>query len=111
MVTHASISESDESSKHLRNRTQNVRYASHREAHERLVRCSRDTSESLRRWILMDIKGIIAATVLQPGSSTLASATESILAPLPVAGPEGRLYFAKHRVYVDGNIKGMYFFG
>ena len=38
------------------------------------------------------------------------SATGSLLAPIPVFGPEFRLYFT-HRVYLQGNLYGMYFFG
>lgn len=39
-------------------------------------------------------------------------ASGSILAPLPVAGPEFRFYPTNSpRVFVDGNVYGMYFFG
>jgi hypothetical protein len=38
------------------------------------------------------------------------SANGSLLAPVPVFGPEFRLYFT-HRVYLQGNGYGMYFFG
>jgi hypothetical protein len=60
---------------------------------------------------LLDIKATITGLALQPGGSTSASASGSLFAPLPVLGPEGRIYFAKNRLYLDGNIKGMYFFG
>jgi len=60
---------------------------------------------------LLDIKASITGTVLQPGQTTVATASGSLFAPLPVAGPDVRYYFAKNRLYVDGNVKGMYFFG
>ena len=41
-----------------------------------------------------------------------ASAKSSVLAPIPVAGPQFRVYLTNSpRVYVDGNIFGMYLFG
>lgn len=41
-----------------------------------------------------------------------ASASASLLAPIPVAGPEVRYYLTNSpRVYVEGNVNGMYFFG
>jgi hypothetical protein len=60
---------------------------------------------------VMDIKASITAKVLQPGQINVSSASGGILAPLPVAGPEARLYMLKDHLFVDGNIKGMYFFG
>jgi hypothetical protein len=40
------------------------------------------------------------------------SASKSLLAPLPVAGPEFRLYLTNSPcLYVEGNVYGMYFFG
>ncbi len=40
------------------------------------------------------------------------SATSSLTALIPVAGPEFRLYLANSpRLFIDGNINGMYFFG
>jgi hypothetical protein len=60
---------------------------------------------------LLDIKASITGTVVQPGQSTVATSSGTLFAPLPVAGPDGRIYFARNRVYVDGNLKGMYFFG
>jgi hypothetical protein len=40
------------------------------------------------------------------------SASASLLAPIPVAGPEVRYYLTDSpRVYVEGNVYGMYFFG
>ena len=40
------------------------------------------------------------------------SASASLLAPIPVAGPEFRLYLTNSpRVFVEGNVYGMYFFG
>jgi len=40
------------------------------------------------------------------------SASASLLAPIPVAGPEFRLYLTNSpRVFVEANVYGMYFFG
>ena len=40
------------------------------------------------------------------------SASASLLAPIPVAGPEFRFYLTDSpRVFVEGNVYGMYFFG
>ena len=40
------------------------------------------------------------------------SASKSLLAPIPVAGPEFRLYLTNSpRVFIEGNVYGMYFFG
>jgi len=45
-------------------------------------------------------------------ASGTTSASGSLLAPIPVAGPEFRLYLTNSpRVFVDGNVFGMYFFG
>jgi len=39
-------------------------------------------------------------------------AKKSLLAPIPVAGPQARFYLTNSpRVYVEGNLYGMYFFG
>jgi hypothetical protein len=54
-----------------------------------------------------------AAQVTGDGTQQAAvSSSKSLLAPLPVAGPEFRLYLTKSpRLYIDGNVYGMYFFG
>jgi hypothetical protein len=40
------------------------------------------------------------------------SASGSLQAPIPVAGPEFRLYLTNSpRVFIDGQVNGMYFFG
>jgi len=40
------------------------------------------------------------------------SASDSLVAPIPVAGPEFRFYLTNSpRVFVDGQVYGMYFFG
>jgi len=40
------------------------------------------------------------------------SAKKSLLAPIPVAGPQARFYLTNSpRLYVEGNLYGMYFFG
>lgn len=44
--------------------------------------------------------------------SGTASASGSLLAPIPVAGPQFRLYLTNSpRLFVEGNVYGMYFFG
>lgn len=60
---------------------------------------------------LLDIKATITGTVLQPGQPTVGTASGSIFVPLPVGGPDIRYYFLQNRLFVDGNVKGMYFFG
>jgi len=60
---------------------------------------------------LLDIEATITGTVLQPGQATVGTATGSLFVPLPVGGPDIRFYFLKNRLFVDGNVKGMYFFG
>jgi hypothetical protein len=60
---------------------------------------------------LLDIKATITGTVLQLGQVAVASASGSIFVPLPVGGPDIRYYFLNKRLFVDGNVKGMYFFG
>jgi hypothetical protein len=54
-----------------------------------------------------------AAQVTGDGTHQAAvSAGKSLLAPLPVAGPEFRLYLTDSpRVFIEGNVYGMYFFG
>jgi hypothetical protein len=54
-----------------------------------------------------------AAQVTSDGTHQAAvSASKSLLAPIPVAGPEFRLYLTKSpRVFIEGNVYGMYFFG
>ncbi len=64
---------------------------------------------------VLDMKAKIAATgtVSGTGGSSTAQGTAegSVLAPLPVLGPEVRVYVVPSRVFIDGDIKGMYFFG
>jgi hypothetical protein len=54
-----------------------------------------------------------AAQVTADGTHQAAvSASKSLLAPLPVAGPEFRFYLTDSpRVFIEGNVYGMYFFG
>jgi hypothetical protein len=63
---------------------------------------------------LFNTKGTLSAAtqvangVLQPARSIQGS----LLAPVPVAGPEFRLYLTNSpRLFVEGNVYGMYFFG
>jgi hypothetical protein len=63
---------------------------------------------------LFDIDATIAAdTQTVNGVSRPArTASGSLLAPIPVAGPEFRLYLTNSpRVFVEGNVYGMYLFG
>ena len=50
---------------------------------------------------------VTSAGIHQPAASSSAS----LLAPIPAAGPEFRLYLLKDRLFVNGNAFGMYFFG
>jgi hypothetical protein len=54
-----------------------------------------------------------AAQITGEGTQQAAdSASKSLLAPLPVAGPQFRLYLTNSpRVFIEGNVYGMYFFG
>lgn len=57
---------------------------------------------------------ITAAGSVSGGSSASGSysASGSLFAPIPVAGPQFRLYLTDSpRVFVEGNVFGMYFFG
>jgi hypothetical protein len=58
---------------------------------------------------LLDINATITGTVLQPGQATVSTASGSLF--VPVRGPDVRYYFLNRRLFVDGNVKGMYFFG
>jgi hypothetical protein len=60
---------------------------------------------------LLDVKATITGRVLQSGQTTVATSSGSIFVPLPVGGPDLRYYFLKNRLFVDANVKGMYFFG
>lgn len=61
---------------------------------------------------LLDIKATLTGVAIQSSTQTTTStASGSVFAPLPVFGPEGRAYFARNRLYIDANLKGMYFFG
>jgi len=64
---------------------------------------------------LFDIQGSIsaAAQVVNGAQQTAHRAEGSLRAPLPVAGPDLRLYLLPHssRLFVTGNLLGMYFFG
>lgn len=59
-------------------------------------------------------KIVAAAAVAGPGGVTQATRTASgsLLAPIPVAGPEFRIYLTNSpRLFLEGNLYGMYFFG
>ncbi len=63
---------------------------------------------------LIDTKGTLnaAAQVTSDGvHHAAASAQASLLAPVPVAGPEYRLYLISQRLFVEGNLNGMWLFG
>jgi hypothetical protein len=58
------------------------------------------------------IKGVVLTGGSGGTQSTTASASGSLIAPIPVAGPEFRLYLTDSpRLFVEGNVFGMYFFG
>jgi len=53
-----------------------------------------------------------AAQVVNGMQQAAVSASGSLLAPIPVAGPEFRLYLLNSpRLFVEGNVYGMYFGG
>jgi hypothetical protein len=53
-----------------------------------------------------------AAQIVNGQQQAAVSARGSLLAPIPVAGPDFRLYLTNSpRVFVEGNVYGMYFFG
>jgi hypothetical protein len=60
---------------------------------------------------LLDIKASITGVANTTTGTTTTTASASLLAPIPVLGPDARVYFFKNHAFVDGNIKGMYFFG
>jgi hypothetical protein len=54
----------------------------------------------------------ISASGTVNGEAITQSASGSLLAPIPVAGPQFRLYLTDSpRIYIDGDLYGMYFFG
>lgn len=62
---------------------------------------------------IFDTKGTLsaAAQVTSGGTQHASTYTQgSLLAPIPVGGPEFRFYFNR-RFYAEGNVYGMYFFG
>jgi hypothetical protein len=70
--------------------------------------------------IQVDIFDVVSAKIAATGQvsgggssgSGAYSSSASLLAPIPVAGPEGRLYLTDSgRVFVEGNLYGMYLFG
>lgn len=61
---------------------------------------------------LFDSSASISATGTVNGVARSVSTSASLLAPIPVAGPEFRLYLTNSpRLYVNGGLYGMYFFG
>ena len=64
---------------------------------------------------LFNTTGKISAAAQTTGDGThqaAVSASKSLLAPIPVAGPQFRFYLTNSpRVFIDGNLYGMYFFG
>jgi len=61
---------------------------------------------------LFNTSAKITATGTVNGTQQTVSASGSLLAPIPVAGPAFRLYLTNSpRVFVEGNVFGMYFFG
>jgi hypothetical protein len=52
----------------------------------------------------------LSAVAQSNSQQAAASASASLLAPIPVAGPDFRLYLT-NRIFADGNVMGMYLFG
>jgi hypothetical protein len=59
---------------------------------------------------LFDTTAKISAVAQGNTHQVAASASASLIAPIPVAGPDFRFYFT-NRIFVDGNVMGMYLFG
>jgi hypothetical protein len=63
----------------------------------------------------LDMRVRINASASASGSdgsiSTSGSAERSLVAPIPVFGPDVRVYLVPRKVFVAGNVKGMYLFG
>lgn len=60
---------------------------------------------------LLDINAKIKGETVTENGTQIVTASGSLLAPIPVLGPDARVYFLKERAFVDANVKGMYFFG
>ena len=64
---------------------------------------------------LFDTKASLSARAQVTGGGTFQPAaygSASLLAPIPVAGPQWRLYLTNSsRVFIEGNLYGMYLFG
>jgi len=61
---------------------------------------------------IFDSTGTINAAAQAGNANVAASAKGSFLVPLPVAGPQYRLYLTDSpKVFIEGDIYGMYFFG
>jgi len=61
---------------------------------------------------LFDTSAKISAAAQAGNGQRSASASGSLLAPIPVAGPEFRLYLTNSpKLFVEGNVYGMYFGG
>ena len=61
---------------------------------------------------LFDASASLRTIVQGPGGQQQASGSASLLAPIPVAGPQYRFYITNSpRLFVEGNVYGMYLFG
>jgi hypothetical protein len=61
---------------------------------------------------IFDSTGTINAAAQAGNANVAESAKGSLLVPLPVAGPQYRLYLTNSpRLYIEGDLYGMYFFG
>ena len=61
---------------------------------------------------LINSKATISAAAQLGNSATSVSSSGSVLAPIPVAGPEFRYFLTDSpKVFVQGNVYGMYLFG
>ena len=61
---------------------------------------------------LYNTKASLFAAAQVNTNNQVISARKSLLAPIPVAGPQARFYLTNSpRVFVEGNLYGMYFFG
>jgi hypothetical protein len=82
-----------------------------------VVRNERGHLGAVAQLNILDIKGSIQASVHASenagNTAPTGLATGSLLTFLPLLGPDGRFYLIRgsDRLFIDGNLKGMYFFG
>jgi len=77
-----------------------------------IFRCRRWHLELAVQFNLFNSQASLFAPAQVNTNNQVISAKKSLLVPIPVAGPHARFYLTNSpRVYVEGNLYGMYFFG